>query len=121
MTHPMNDLEAMSLPLPMTQAAQAIAQQFASQQPPQIADRVRRNTLAVCIVKDYFDLMGIETNVTAGDSWHPAVRLCADVADLVIPHVGSVECRPISSTATACDLPAETWCDRIGYAVVQIY
>jgi hypothetical protein len=120
MTYAMNNLEAMSLPLPLTQAAQTIAHRFASQQPPQIADRVRRNTLAVCIVKDYLDLMGIITDVAASDSWNPVVRLCADVADLVIPQVGSLECRPVGSPATACDVPPETWHDRIGYVVVQI-
>ncbi len=116
----MNNLEAMSLPLPLTQAAQTIAHRFAHQQPPQIAERVRLNTLAVCLVKDYLDLMGIATDVTASDSWNPVARLCADVADLVIPNVGSLECRPITSLATACDVPPETWSDRIGYAVVQI-
>jgi Protein of unknown function (DUF1822) len=120
MTHAMNNLEAMSLPLPLTQAAQTIAHHFASQQPPQIADRVRLNTLAVCLVKDYLDLMGIATDVAASDSWNPVMRLCADVADLVIPQVGSLECRPLTSSATACEVPPETWSDRIGYAVVQI-
>jgi Protein of unknown function (DUF1822) len=121
MTQPMNDLEAMSLPLPLTQAAQMQAHRFASQQPPQTADRVRRNTLAVCIVKDYLELMGIDTNASASASWDPVSCLCADVADLVIPNVGVLECRPLTGPLTGtCDVPPETWHDRIGYAVVQL-
>ena len=67
-----------SLSLPITQAARRIAQEFAAEQPtPQKSEQVRLNTLAVCVVNDYLQMMAIPTDLTANDSWNPVVRLCA--------------------------------------------
>lgn len=115
---------ALSLPIPRT--ALEVANEFAQQQPfsPK-AEQVRLNTLAVWVVNDYLTLMGIPTDLNAGESWNPVMRLCADVADLMIPGVGRLECRPLvqdaaSQSATTCPIPPEVWCDRVGYVVVAI-
>jgi hypothetical protein len=130
-----NELDNFALPLPITRTAVHVAEQFAKQQPtPEKAEQVRLNTLAVCVVNDYLQLMGIPTDLSAGDSWNPITRLCADVADLEIVGVGRLECRPVRSNgATAepsnpvqlsahptCPIPPEVWEDRIGYVVVDI-
>lgn len=111
----------MTLQLPITQTARRIAQLFASQQPtPQKAEQVRLNTLAVCVVNDYLQLMGIPCNPSASDSWNPVVRLCADTADLEVTGVGRLECRPLLIHEQICQIPPEVWLDRIGYVMVQI-
>lgn len=118
-------IDDFALPLPITQSAQQRAQRFAGQQPtPEKAEQVRLNTLAVYAVHDYLELMGIATNLTAGDSWNPVMQLCADVADLEVAGLGRLECRPLVSPADAlppaCWVPPEVWQDRIGYVVVRV-
>ncbi|MBD2744958.1 DUF1822 family protein [Coleofasciculus sp. FACHB-1120] len=121
MTFNTDELEDLALPLPITQAARTIAQQFATQQPtPHKAEQVLLNTLSVCVVNDYLQMMGIPTNLAASDSWNPIVRLCSDVADLEVRGIGRLECRPLRSTEQICHIPPEVWSDRIGYVMVQI-
>jgi hypothetical protein len=94
--------------------------------------------------------MDIPTDLTAGDSWNPVVRLVTDVADLWVTSLGRLECRPLSvtkldlkaaqkpnnnlwfpfissnptseakSAPLACSIPPEVQFGRIGYVVVQI-
>lgn len=121
MTYNTNNIEDLALVLPITQAARRTAQQFASQQPtPQKAEQVRLNTLAVCVVNDYLQMMGISTDLYAGDSWNRVMRMCADVADLHVPGVGCLECRPLLPRSQTCYIPPEVSSDRIGYVVVEI-
>ena len=121
MTYPTHELDDLSLSLPITQTALRTAQQFANEQPtPQKAEQVRLNTLAVCAVNDYLQMIGIPTNLEASDSWNPVVRLCADVADLEVTGIGRVECRPHRSAQSSCYVPPEVWLDRVGYIAVEI-
>lgn len=120
MTYSTHDPEAFALPLPITQQARWFAQHFASQQPtPEKAEQVRLNTLAVCAVNDYLQMMEIATDLTASDSWNPVIQLCANVSDLQVAGLGRLECRPVGQTST-CHVPPEVWQDRIGYVAVQI-
>ena len=110
-----------ALTLPLTQGARRTALEFASQQPtPAKAEQVRLNTLAVLVMQDYFQLMEIPTDLQAGDGWDPVMRVCMDVADLELPGVGRLECRPVKPDCDRCLVPAETWEDRVGYVVVQV-
>lgn len=110
-----------ALTLPITQSDRRTAQEFAHHQPTAAkADQIRLNTLAVLVMQNYLQLMEIATNVTAGDSWNAVMRVCLDVADLELPEVGRLECRPILPDRDRCAVPAETWEDRVGYVVVQI-
>ena len=121
MSYSIHELDDFALSLPITQTARHIAQQFASEQPTlEKAEQVRLNTLAVCAVNDYMQMMGISTNLEASDSWNRVVRLCADVADLEVPGIGRLECRPYSRSQPACYIPPEVWSDRVGYVIVQI-
>ncbi|MBD2354322.1 DUF1822 family protein [Tolypothrix sp. FACHB-123] len=121
MTNTIYQQENFAVPLPITQAARKIAQNFASQQPtPEKATQVKLNTIAVLVVHEYLQMMDIPTNLTASDSWNPVMRLFADVADLAMPSFGSLECRPVSTFDLTCSVPPETWEERIAYVVVQI-
>lgn len=121
MIYSLNNIEDFALPLPITQTARKTAQKFASQQrTPQKAEQVRLNTLAVCVVNDYLQMIGVPTDITAGDSWNPIVRLCANVADLEVTGVGRLECLPLGMQEQSCDIQPEVWSDRIGYVMVQI-
>lgn len=113
-------IEEFSLPLPITKAAHTIAQEFAAGQPTaQKVEQVYLNTLAVCVVNDYLQMMSIPTDLTAGDSWNPVVRLAADIADLELTGLGRLECRPMKVNEQTCYIAPEVWEDRIGYVVVQ--
>ncbi|MDJ0535753.1 MAG: DUF1822 family protein [Xenococcaceae cyanobacterium MO_207.B15] len=117
-------LSQKSLEMPITRKALATSEQFASQQPHhQEQEQVRLNTLAVLAVHDYLELMDIETELEDSDSWNPVVRLCEDVADLMVKGLGQLECRPVlpdSESRSIYHLPPEVWEDRIGYVVVEI-
>lgn len=121
MSYLKKNIEDRSLPLPITQAAHEMARQFSTQLPTlEKAEQVRLNTLAVCAVNDYLQMMGIPTNLNSGDSWNRVVRLFADVADLEVEGVGRLECRVVKANQPTCYIPPEVWEDRIGYVVVQL-
>lgn len=109
------------LSFPITQSDRALAQRFAAEQPnPRKAQQIYRNTLAVLSTRNYLQILGIATDAQAADSWNPAVRFFADVADLPIVGYGSLECRPVSNDATVCPVPAEVQDDRLGYVAIAI-
>jgi Protein of unknown function (DUF1822) len=113
-------LDDFALKLPISQLARRTAQEFANQQPnSHKAEQVRLNTLAVWVVNDYLEMMDIPTNLQASDSWNPIMRLCGNIADLDVPSVGRLECRPVRLHQQICSIPPETWEERVGYLVVQ--
>ncbi len=115
-----NNMEK-SMPLPITQAALRMAQQFANQQPTQEKkEQVYYNTLAVSVVNDYMEMMDIPTNLRASDSWNPAMRLYADIADLKLTGLGYLECRPVRYNTSICYIPPTVPDDRIGVVIVKI-
>jgi hypothetical protein len=94
----MTDIAEMpqSVLMPITQAAQQIARQFAIEQPTEEkALQVYLNTLAVYAVNNYLRIMDISTDLKGGDSWNPVIRFACDVADLWVTGVGRLECRPL--------------------------
>jgi len=109
------------LPMPLTQKAIQTAQQFAAKQPdPQEAEQIYLNTLAVLAVRDYLQLMEIDTELTQSDSSNPVIRMCEDVADLIVEGLGKLECRPVRVSQTAVLIPPEALDERIGYILVEI-
>ncbi|MFB2981440.1 DUF1822 family protein [Microseira sp. BLCC-F43] len=127
MTRTINHILEKSIPLPITTAAVRIARQFADQQlTPEKQQQVYFNTLAVCAVHDYMQMMDIPTDLKASDSWNPAIRIYHDAADLKLTRLGQLECRPIPATCwqksgqPICYIPPEMPDDRIGIVVVAI-
>ena len=110
-----------AISLPITGAIRHLAHEFAARQPTrEKAEQVMLNTIAVSIVKNYLTLLDVPTDLASSDSWNPVMQLCSNVADLDIPGIGKLECRPVKSTATSCLIPLEVWDLRCGYVVVQI-
>ncbi|MGL5082565.1 MAG: DUF1822 family protein [Microcoleaceae cyanobacterium] len=115
-----------AIPLAIPSQARELAAQFAAQSPDATkAEQIYQNTLAVCLVNNYFRILGIPVDVQAGDSWNPAVYLFHDVADLVLPQRGRLDCCPLLVSATTpqpnrCRVSPDLQGDRLGYVVVQI-
>ncbi len=111
---------AFFIPLKLTNEAHYYANKFAAEQAtPEKAKRVYLNTLAVCAVQIYLKWMEFETDLSQTDSWNPGVRALMDVADLAIPDIGKLECRPMLPGETFIKIPEEVKEDRIGYVAVQ--
>ncbi len=116
----MNNTKVPLLTVPLGGEAHRFAQQFAAQQAtPQKGKRVYFNTLAVYAVNSYLKWLQIETSLGQSDSWHPGKRAVFDVADLALPGIGKLECRPVLLGETACYFPPEVTENRIGYIGVQ--
>jgi len=110
-----------SIAIPLDHDAHHYAQIFAQQQAtPGKGKQVYLNTLAVCAVHNYLKWLSVPTRLDQGDSWQSGIRAILDVADLVIPKLGKLECRPVIAGATALKIPNEVNQDRIGYVVVEI-
>lgn len=109
------------IPMPLTQASLEVAHNFAREQPtPAKAEQVYFNTLAVCAVHNYLQILGISTNLAAGDSWNRAVRFGADVADLWLTFGVRLECRSTKPGDSVCVVPPEAQLERAGYLVAEI-
>jgi hypothetical protein len=122
-----------ALPMPIMPKIIQIAQGFAEKQPtPEKAEQVYLNTLAVWAVHDYLELMEIDTDIQSSDLCNAVVCLGADVADLKVKGLGTLECRPVKvfendSDSKSnhwipefCSIPPEVWQERIGYVFVAI-
>lgn len=116
----MTSTQSLRLSVPLGKDAHAVAEQFAAEQATlQKGKQVYLNTLAVYAVHSYLKWFPIETNLTEGDSWHAGLRAIFDVADLVLPNIGKLECRPVLPGEEALALPLEVTQGRIGYVGVQ--
>ncbi|MEP0871262.1 DUF1822 family protein [Trichocoleus desertorum AS-A10] len=116
----MNSTHTPLLTVPLNRDAHAWARKFAAEQiNPHHGKRVYLNTLAVYAVHTYLRWIRIATDLSQGDSWQLHLQAVLDVADLVIPNVGKLECRPILPETSVCHLPPETLDQRIGYVGVQ--
>jgi Protein of unknown function (DUF1822) len=122
------NLNAMSIPLPITPGTIALAKTAASHySSPEKAQQIRLNTLAVLVMNEFLNLLQVKTDLSQGDSWSKLAALM-DTADLVLPDFGRLECRPIAGPvdfdhtdwAKTAHIPAEVWDDRIGFVIIQI-
>jgi hypothetical protein len=113
--------EKMCLSLPITSEQRLTAKKFARQQiAAEKSFKVEMSTIAIFAVKNYLDMMDVPTSLEDSDSWNPAIRLCADIADLEVVGIGKLECIAIAAGASTFSIPLEVWEDRIGYVVVEI-
>ncbi|GAB1543009.1 hypothetical protein NUACC21_56830 [Scytonema sp. NUACC21] len=116
----MTSTQPQPISVPLGKDAHRWAEIFAAEQAtPQKGKQVYLNTLAVCAVHSYLKWLMVETNLTCGDSWQPGLRALFDVADLVVPNIGKLECRPVLPGEVSFELPLEANQDRIGYVAVQ--
>ncbi|MBU6228325.1 MAG: DUF1822 family protein [Cyanobacteria bacterium REEB459] len=114
------DLQKITIPLDQTGFEQA--DRLSSQQPTlEQGKRVYLNTLAVWAVHTYLGWLGIESEPSWGDSGHASLATVMDGADLVVPGVGRLECRPVLPGMASFTIPLEASFDRIGYVAVQFH
>lgn len=77
------------------------------------------NTLAVWAVRQYVSVTcQLDLDLDRGDSWQIGMQSIMNVADLVIPNVGKIECLPILPTDTEITISPDLD-ERIGYVIVQ--
>lgn len=116
----MNIAELPLLTVPIELKAHEMARQLAAvQSTVQKGKRVYLNALAVYAVHSYLKWLQIETHLEGSDSFNPAKTALANVADLLITGIGSLECRPVLPGETSIFLPEEVIENRIGYVGVQ--
>jgi hypothetical protein len=116
-----NNLTNATITIPLSEGDRALAQSFAQQQLTEIkTNQVYLNTLAVLAMNHYLELLGIPTNLKQSQCWSVINQFCADIADLNLPKLGFLECRPISIHQDFCQIPLEVMSDRIAYFIVQI-
>jgi hypothetical protein len=116
----MNIAEIPLLTVPLELKAHELARQLAaSQSTVQKGKRVYLNALAVYSVHSYLKWLQIETDLNSSDSFNRVKTALANVADLVIPGIGSLECRPVLPGETTIFLPEEVIENRIGYVGIQ--
>ncbi|NER23998.1 MAG: DUF1822 family protein [Symploca sp. SIO1C2] len=116
----MNSTELPMVNIPLASKAHKLAGQFAAEQiSADKSKQVYLNTLSVYAVSRYLQRLQVETDLSQGDSWNAGMRLFFDVADLVLPGIGKLECRWVMPGETACALPPDVPEDLIGYLVVQ--
>ena len=97
----MNIAELPLSTVPIELKAHEMARQLAAvQRTVQKGKRAYLNALAVYAVHSYLKWLLIETALEGSDSFNQVKTALANVADLVIPGIGSLECRPV--------LPGET-------------
>ncbi|MGL5083118.1 MAG: DUF1822 family protein [Microcoleaceae cyanobacterium] len=116
----MNSTQSEALTVLLEKHAHTFAKRFASEQAnPQKGKQVYLNTLAVYAVHSYLKWLDIKTNLDRGESWNAGLRATFNVADLVLPGVGKLECCPVLSGDEILMIADEVLDDRIGYVVVQ--
>ena len=82
--------------------------------------RVYLNMLAVCAVRQYLNsTCELDLDLSQSDSWQVGLQSIMNVADLVIPNVGKIECLVLLPNNTEIQISSQTIDERIGYAIVQ--
>lgn len=113
--------ESLTFTVPLSSSAHHLAEQFRRQQSSQKKGKqVYLNTLAVSAVNFYLRCMGVETDWEGSQSRNPVMLSILDVADVEIPNLGKLECRPVLPQDKVVHIPSEVWSDRIGYVAVQL-
>jgi hypothetical protein len=107
--------------IPLSEQHHQQARQFAqAQATPEKATQVYRNTLAVLALKDCLNWVDIATDFTDSDCANPFLQMAMDVADLKLPDLGTIECRPIQVGEAGCQVPVEVQEERLGFVVVEL-
>ncbi|MGD1911179.1 MAG: DUF1822 family protein [Rivularia sp. (in: cyanobacteria)] len=117
----MNSTQPNHLQVPLGRDAHQKAEEFAAEQDtPEKGKQVYLNTLAVYAVDNYLKWLNVETALHQSDSWNWSIRTFFDVADLMLPSVGRIECRAVLPWEDALVLPQEVTRERIGYVAVRL-
>ena len=100
--------------------AHRYAQQFAKEQAnPKKGKQVYLNTLAVYAVHTYIKCFAIKSALHQSDCWHPSLRTMFNIADLLLPKLGKLECRWVLPEDSHVNIPIEVRENRLGYIILQ--
>ena len=100
----------------LDQYAHRYAEQFAGEQAtPEKGEQVYLNTLSVYAVHTYLRSFSLKTALLESDCWHPGLRATFDVADLILPDIGKLECRWVLPREELIFIPTEARENRVGY------
>ncbi|MEM7712484.1 MAG: DUF1822 family protein [Cyanobacteria bacterium P01_A01_bin.68] len=112
--------QQLTISVPITEANRIKASNFAQEQSDsEKAKQVYHNTLAVLVTNNYLQMLDVSTSLQHSYSWNAVARVSTNIADLNLPLIGHLECRPILDSEDTCYFPKDTWNNRIGYVVVQ--
>lgn len=101
--------------------AHRYAMMFAAEQAsPAKGKQVYLNTLAVYAVRTYLNWLSVPADLSGSDCWHRGLRAMFDVADLVVPGVGKLECRPILPDDQEMLVLPRAEGKRLGYVAVRL-
>ena len=84
------------------------------------SQQIYQNRLAVRAVSIYCQSMGIAIEPNQSDRLDLITQILMNVADLTLLNLGKLECIPVQAGDTFCQIPPETWENRIGYLIVEI-
>lgn len=116
----MNKIDFTPIKVPLIKEAHHLARRFAAEQTNGAkAEQVYLNTLAVYAVRSYLQWLQIDSELT-GDSWQASMRSLFDVADLVIPQMGKIECRPLRPGEEIMQLSPDRATNCRGYVAVGL-
>lgn len=105
----------------LVRKAHQLAKEFSKKQKDSSkAQQVYHNTLAVWAVAYYMKCMEIETDWEGSDSWDALMQSFLNVADLVLPGIGKLECRPFMQEEQNIYIPLDVSQDRLAYVAVQL-
>lgn len=115
----MNITNYQPVTVPLRKEAHHFARLFAAEQiNVEKGKQVYFNTLAVYAVHSYLKWLQIPSDLDAGESWHPIHRITGNVADLVVPGYGVLECCPILPNHQDFTISSECL-NRTAYIAVQ--
>lgn len=112
--------DSLTFTVPLSWEAHSLAETYHSQQVSKAkAKQVYLNTLAVYAVDHYLRCLGVKTDPAGSESRNPIALNFLNIADLSLPQIGKLECRPVLPHAQVLQIPSEVQADRIGYLAVQ--
>jgi hypothetical protein len=82
--------------------------------------RLVKNLLAVRAMAHWLKIYDIDYDDGESYGRQPPIHLGETIADLYLPGLGRLECRGIDRQGEEIYFGAESWQDRLGYAVVEI-
>lgn len=104
----------------LTRKAHLLAKDFSKKQKLSKTQQVYHNTLAVWAVAYYMKCMQIKTDWESSDSWDVIKQSLLDVADLVLPGIGILECRAFIKGEEKVYIPLDASLDRLAYVAIQL-
>ena len=111
---------SLTFTVPLSWEAHSLAQHYRTQQTtvPK-AKQAYLNSLAVYAGDFYLRCLGYFPDPSASDSRNSINLHFLDVADLVVPSLGKLECRPVLPEMDVLEIPSEVRDDRIAYLAIQ--